>query len=215
MFCHSMRLFHPTVWWKYSLFLRFSPWRDPRPRYFSGYPFGASRKKASTFFYNTAFGKHSTGNAPVPMSLFLQITFIFCHQSILSRLTGTKSRIFHIPKRAKSGKTDMERHSILYSQKYFSIITSRIQNIRLPFHGVRTAFQKNFHFINDYCRMYIKRYLIPFIWFVWWSILSYLLWWSGVIDFIPLRTSVLKITTSVYACRKHWHPLGKRVLLFP
>ena len=55
MFCHSMRLFHPTVWWKYSLFLRFSPWRDPRPRYFSGYPFGGSRKKASTIFYDTAF----------------------------------------------------------------------------------------------------------------------------------------------------------------
>ncbi|WP_308770558.1 hypothetical protein, partial [uncultured Bilophila sp.] len=39
---------------KYSLFLRFSPWRDPRLRHFAGYPFGASRKKASTIFYNTA-----------------------------------------------------------------------------------------------------------------------------------------------------------------
>ena len=47
--------FISTVRWKYSLFLRFSPWRDPRPRHFSGYPFGASRKKASTVFYSTAF----------------------------------------------------------------------------------------------------------------------------------------------------------------
>ena len=47
--------FVSTVWWKYSLFLRFSPWREPRPRHFSGYPFGASRKRTSTIFYNTAF----------------------------------------------------------------------------------------------------------------------------------------------------------------
>ena len=47
--------FISTVWWKYSLFLRFSPWRELRPRHFTGYPFGASRKKASTIFYNTAF----------------------------------------------------------------------------------------------------------------------------------------------------------------
>ena len=39
---------------KYSLFLRFSPWRNPRLRHFSGYPFGTSRKKTSIFFYNTA-----------------------------------------------------------------------------------------------------------------------------------------------------------------
>ena len=45
--------------WKYSLFLRFSPWRDPRLRHFSGYPFGTSRKKASTIFYNTAISKGS------------------------------------------------------------------------------------------------------------------------------------------------------------
>ena len=46
--------FISTVRWKYSLFLRFSPWREPRIRHFVGYPFGASRKKASTVFYNTA-----------------------------------------------------------------------------------------------------------------------------------------------------------------
>ena len=40
--------------WKYSPFLRVSPWRDPRIRHFAGYPFGASRKKASTIFYNAA-----------------------------------------------------------------------------------------------------------------------------------------------------------------
>ena len=49
MFCHSMRLFHPTVWWKYSLFLRFFPWGDPLLRHFSGYPFGVSRKKHQPF----------------------------------------------------------------------------------------------------------------------------------------------------------------------
>ena len=42
--------FISTVRWKYSLFLRFSPWRDPRLRHFSGYPFGVSRKKTSTIF---------------------------------------------------------------------------------------------------------------------------------------------------------------------
>ena len=69
--------FISTVRWKDSLFLRFSPWgeprikhfvsqrrtrrrsvrREPRIRHFLGYPFGASRKKASTIFYNTAKGK--------------------------------------------------------------------------------------------------------------------------------------------------------------
>ena len=49
--------FISTVRWKYSLFLRFSPWLEPPIRHFSGYPFGASRKKASTIFYNTAFIK--------------------------------------------------------------------------------------------------------------------------------------------------------------
>ena len=34
---------------KYSLFIRFSPWRAPRPRHFAGYPFGASRKKHQPF----------------------------------------------------------------------------------------------------------------------------------------------------------------------
>ena len=40
--------------WKYSLFIQFSPWRELRIRPFSGYPFGSSRKKASTIFYNPA-----------------------------------------------------------------------------------------------------------------------------------------------------------------
>ena len=35
---------------KYSLFLQFSPWRNPRLRHFAGYPFGASRKNASATF---------------------------------------------------------------------------------------------------------------------------------------------------------------------
>ena len=52
---------------KYSLFLRFSPWRDPRLRHFSGYPFGTSRKKVSTVFYNTALGK---GGSPSNRSGF-------------------------------------------------------------------------------------------------------------------------------------------------
>ena len=46
---HGMRLFHPSVWWKYSLFLRFSPCREPRLRHFAGYPFGALRKKHQPF----------------------------------------------------------------------------------------------------------------------------------------------------------------------
>ena len=51
--------FISTVLWKYSFFLRFSLWRDSRLRPFSGYPFGTSRKKASTIFYNTAISKGS------------------------------------------------------------------------------------------------------------------------------------------------------------
>ena len=39
---------------KYSLFLRFSSWRNTGLRHFVGYPCGTSRKKASTIFYNTA-----------------------------------------------------------------------------------------------------------------------------------------------------------------
>ena len=45
-----MRLFHPIAWWKYSLFLQFSPWWNLWLRYFSGYSFETSRKKASTIF---------------------------------------------------------------------------------------------------------------------------------------------------------------------
>ena len=38
----------------YSLFLQFSPWRNPRLRHFAGYSSGTSRKKASTVSYGTA-----------------------------------------------------------------------------------------------------------------------------------------------------------------
>ena len=43
--------------WNIQPLFPFSPWREPRPRHFAGYPFGVSRKKASTVFYNTAFSK--------------------------------------------------------------------------------------------------------------------------------------------------------------
>ena len=46
--------FISTERWKIQPFFQFSPWRDPRLRHLSGYPFGTSRKKASTIFYNTA-----------------------------------------------------------------------------------------------------------------------------------------------------------------
>ena len=45
---------------KIELFFQFSPWRDAQLRPFSGYPFGASRKKASAIFYNTAKNKTAT-----------------------------------------------------------------------------------------------------------------------------------------------------------
>ena len=51
--------FISTVRWKIRPFFQFSPWRDPRLRHFAGYPFGTSRKKASTIFYNTAISKGS------------------------------------------------------------------------------------------------------------------------------------------------------------
>ena len=35
--------------WKYSFFLRFSPWRESRIRHVVGYPFGTSRKKHQPF----------------------------------------------------------------------------------------------------------------------------------------------------------------------
>ena len=47
--------FISTVRWKYSLFLRFSSWRNTGLRHFVGYPCGTSRKKASTIFYDKAF----------------------------------------------------------------------------------------------------------------------------------------------------------------
>ena len=34
---------------KIELFFQFSPWRDTQLRHFSGYPFGASRKKRQPF----------------------------------------------------------------------------------------------------------------------------------------------------------------------
>ena len=53
--CYRLWLFHLHSAMKIRPFLRFSPWRDPRPRHFSGYPFGVSRKKASAIFYDTAY----------------------------------------------------------------------------------------------------------------------------------------------------------------
>ena len=47
--------FISTVRWKYSLFLRFSSWRNTGLRHFVGYSLGTSRKKASAIFYDTAF----------------------------------------------------------------------------------------------------------------------------------------------------------------
>ena len=54
-----MWLFHLHSALKNRAFFQFSPWRDPRLRHFSGYPFGASRKKASIIFYNTAIKKEN------------------------------------------------------------------------------------------------------------------------------------------------------------
>ena len=58
-----MWLFHLHSAMKNRAFFKFSPWRAPRLRHFSGYPFGVSRKKASTIFYNTAknFIKYGVG----------------------------------------------------------------------------------------------------------------------------------------------------------
>ena len=39
----------PRCGGKCNLFSSFSPWRDPRLRHFSGYPFGVSRKKHQPF----------------------------------------------------------------------------------------------------------------------------------------------------------------------
>ena len=52
--------FTSTTWWKCSLFIQFPRCRNPSLRYFFGYSFGASRKKASTIFYGTAKNKVST-----------------------------------------------------------------------------------------------------------------------------------------------------------
>ena len=63
--CYSLWLFHLHSAMKIQPFFRFSPWRDPRLRHFSGYPFGVSRKKASTIFYNTAFRKMLFDHFPI------------------------------------------------------------------------------------------------------------------------------------------------------
>jgi len=47
--CHTW-LFHLHSMVKIQLFLQFSLWRNPRLKYFAGYPFETSRKKASTIF---------------------------------------------------------------------------------------------------------------------------------------------------------------------
>ena len=52
--CYSLWLFHLHSAVKIQPFYPLSSWRDPRLMPFSGYPFGTSRKKASTIFYNTA-----------------------------------------------------------------------------------------------------------------------------------------------------------------
>ncbi|WP_337430812.1 hypothetical protein [Bilophila sp.] len=44
-----MWLFHLHSAVKNRAFFQFSPWRDPRLRHFSGYPFGVSRKKHQPF----------------------------------------------------------------------------------------------------------------------------------------------------------------------
>ena len=44
-----MAVSSPRCGGKYNLFSSFSPWRDPRLRHFSGYPFGVSRKKHQLF----------------------------------------------------------------------------------------------------------------------------------------------------------------------
>ena len=44
-----MGVFHLHSAVKNIAFFQFSPWRDPRPRHFSGYPFGVSRKKHQPF----------------------------------------------------------------------------------------------------------------------------------------------------------------------
>ena len=48
--CYRLWLFHLHSAVEMQPFFPFSPWRDIRLRHFPGYPFGASRKKASTIF---------------------------------------------------------------------------------------------------------------------------------------------------------------------
>ena len=47
--------FISTERWKIQPFFQFSPWRDPRLRHLSGYPFGTSRKKHQLFSITQPF----------------------------------------------------------------------------------------------------------------------------------------------------------------
>ena len=62
--CYSLWLFHLHSPVKNIAFFQFSSRRDLRLRHFFGYPFGVSRKKVSTVFYNTA--KRTTKMKPSP-----------------------------------------------------------------------------------------------------------------------------------------------------
>ena len=106
-----------TVRWKYSLFLLFSPWRDPRLRHFAGYPFGASRKKTSTIFYNTAINIMSIPIYRDVYRIFFWrwIPFLNLRRNgALSWLTGSVEFLFSILK----NKT----LSICYGCSYFIFI---------------------------------------------------------------------------------------------
>ena len=67
-----MWLFHLHSTVKNRVFFQFSPRRDPRLRYFAGYAFGVSMKKASTIFYNTANKKGLHGMAAMKASFIKQ-----------------------------------------------------------------------------------------------------------------------------------------------
>ena len=60
--------FISTAHWKYSLFLRFFPWRDPLLRHFSGYPFRVSGKKHQPFSITQPFRKSSKRKIPLSSS---------------------------------------------------------------------------------------------------------------------------------------------------
>ena len=56
LLCHGMLLFHPTVWWKYGLFLQVLLWRALWLRLFLGYSFGTSRRHQPFLWYSLLFG---------------------------------------------------------------------------------------------------------------------------------------------------------------